>query len=316
MIFLNNSQAILNQLSRVIAKHDSLEPIKIAVAFWGNGALSLLDESKRYFIICNLRSGGTNPSVIETLVEMPNITILQNDALHAKVVLSSSGAIVSSANFSSDGLHFGNNHCHGWIEAGIFIHNQHSEIARIEKWFAEIAERSTQICSDDIAKAKEAWDSRHIFAPNSESTMDSESPTLEDMIPPLTEQRICTLNEPGNGGPLFLRSASAILALNGESGKSMPLNAFVFLFSGDNGRAFQTHKKKFHVNYEAQTVSLERDYIGYFVGEDGTMETSTDKKRRNNVSTATARALANWMMGNGTLPAEAQGTITCERYKI
>ncbi len=316
MIFLNGSQAILEHLNRIVAEHDSAEPIKIAVAFWGDGALSVLDETKKFLIICNLGSGGTNPSVVEKLADMPNIEVRKHDALHAKVVVSTVGAIVSSANFSSYGLHLGDKPGQGWIEAGTFVPPESTEFARINSWFAQVADSSARISSEDIARAREAWDARRTVAPKTPPTEESESPTLEDSVPTLSYRRICTVNIPGSGGPLFLRSASAILAFNGENGKPMPFNAFVFLFSGDNGRAFENHKGKFCVDYEAQTVSLDRDYIGYFVGRDGTMETSTDKKRRNNVSTMTARALANWMMGRGSLPPEANGTVTCATYQI
>ncbi len=130
-----------------------------------------------------------------------------------------------------------------------------------------------------------------------------------------TEKRICSLNKPGGGLPLFLRSASAIIALKGEGGDAMPLNAFIFLFSGDNGKAFNTHKDKFEIDYKNQVVKLKTEYLGYFVGENGTMETASDKKRRK-VLTDAAHSLADWMLNNGARPEEAKGTMTCDTFLI
>lgn len=44
--------------------------VRIAVAFWGRGALTVLGGSEsitRATVVCNLRSGGTNPEVIRQL---------------------------------------------------------------------------------------------------------------------------------------------------------------------------------------------------------------------------------------------------------
>ena len=76
-----------------------------AVAFWGRGAEELTrgighDNVK---IICNLKSGGTNPYVIEVLQHQ---NVRQNDLLHAKVYLGDNAAIVCSANASANGLGF------------------------------------------------------------------------------------------------------------------------------------------------------------------------------------------------------------------
>ncbi|MBL3607159.1 hypothetical protein [Pseudomonas syringae] len=52
-----------DQLKSLIAEEQNLD---FAVAFWGDGAENLipLDSARSVRIICNLRTGGTNPAVV------------------------------------------------------------------------------------------------------------------------------------------------------------------------------------------------------------------------------------------------------------
>lgn len=61
--------------------------IRLAVAFWGNGAMGslglpmkLLDHAQ---IVCNLRMGGTNSAVIEELMKA-GAQVRHSDSLHTK----------------------------------------------------------------------------------------------------------------------------------------------------------------------------------------------------------------------------------------
>lgn len=74
------------------------------MAFWGKGAESLIFPRPPHLqIVCNLKSGATNPKVIESI---PRAFVRQHDALHAKVYIGDDTAIICSANASANGLGF------------------------------------------------------------------------------------------------------------------------------------------------------------------------------------------------------------------
>jgi hypothetical protein len=79
----------------------------MAVAFWGDGATKGLGLDKKRgevaTVICNLKSGGTNPNEIRELWKA-NINPLQCDKLHGKVYLFDDCVIIGSSNASSNGL--------------------------------------------------------------------------------------------------------------------------------------------------------------------------------------------------------------------
>jgi hypothetical protein len=135
------------------------EKIKFAVAFWGDGApeqLGLIDENKDIKIICNLKSGATNPKIIRMLMAKYCGRIKTYDKLHAKVYLGERGAIVGSANASSNGLNYEGLENQGWIEAGLFI-NEENVIKNIENWFSSIWQQSKDINESQLKMAEENW---------------------------------------------------------------------------------------------------------------------------------------------------------------
>jgi phosphatidylserine/phosphatidylglycerophosphate/cardiolipin synthase-like enzyme len=78
---------------------------RLAVAFWGDGAtagLGLIEKGKSATIICNLKSGGTNPQEIQKLLDN-NISVKQCDTLHGKVYLFDDHVILGSSNASANG---------------------------------------------------------------------------------------------------------------------------------------------------------------------------------------------------------------------
>ena len=78
------------------------------------------------------------------------------DKLHAKVYLSERGAIVGSANASSNGLNYEGRKNQGWAEAGIFIHEE-GILKEIENWFNSIWEQSKDISGKQIREAQVNW---------------------------------------------------------------------------------------------------------------------------------------------------------------
>jgi hypothetical protein len=136
--------------------------LKCAVAFWGQDADARIPAKslRDARLICNLRSGGTNPQVIRKLWTVNRRCIRQHDALHAKVYLSSAGAVVTSANLSANGLGHEGNAAALWEEAGVFL-PPGPDIARIADWFDNLWDnRARAIKEADLAAAAQAWEER------------------------------------------------------------------------------------------------------------------------------------------------------------
>lgn len=134
----------------------------VAVAFWGEGAESIVDSRPggSVKIICNLKSGATNPTIIEALRNKNGICLKQHDRLHAKVVAGSKTAVVGSANFSSNGLNLEGEESEGWEEAGFVVENP-AQIYNIKKWFQIMwDDDADEIGDQDIENAKEEWRKR------------------------------------------------------------------------------------------------------------------------------------------------------------
>lgn len=142
------------------ALHDAIVAItresgaRCAVAFWGKGAETRVGDDAR--IICNLKMGGTNPAVIEKLMQrLGSDCVRQHDSLHAKVYIGRESAIITSANASANGLGFEGT-TSTWQEAGVRVR----EVSTVEKWFTDLWKRGTEITDEDLKAAKEAWKNR------------------------------------------------------------------------------------------------------------------------------------------------------------
>lgn len=155
-----SSEKYLEQFFNLIKESDDLS---VAVAFWGDGAQALIANAWRgqsLRLVCNLSTGGTNPKVIRDLLklaeERPGIKILKLDNLHAKVAVSSSAAIVGSANLSVNGLGSESSECAGWHEAGILVGEQ-KQLASIQEWFEKVWSQAQGISEKDLQKAEVQW---------------------------------------------------------------------------------------------------------------------------------------------------------------
>jgi hypothetical protein len=137
----------------------------LAVAFWGDGAIEELDLTKhagKLRIICNLETGGTNPKVVEQLIEIQDqrgssLKVRQNDRLHAKVYLFDDFAIVGSSNASTNGLAFEGSELTHWLEANILTRDP-TVLASLRLWMNGLGRR--KVTSGDLARAKAAWKKR------------------------------------------------------------------------------------------------------------------------------------------------------------
>jgi hypothetical protein len=144
--------------------------IDMAVAFWGKGSDSLLPEGLENTsrIVCNLASGGTNPTPIVSLMNR-GFKVKQLDDLHDKVVIGSSAAIVGSANHSTNGLQLECQESAGWSEAG-FLTDSAEHLVGISDWFSAEWTRARKITSKDIEAAQRAWKTRFKNRPLVSST--------------------------------------------------------------------------------------------------------------------------------------------------
>ena len=142
-----------------IAKEEG--ELLVAVAFWGRGAESIVypRPSGPVKMICNLKSGATNPATIEELHNKKDIILKQHDRLHAKVVVGSKTAVVGSANFSSNGLNLEGEESEGWEEAGL-VTKSLAQIDSIRNWFQIIWDNARKIDARDIEEAKTKWKER------------------------------------------------------------------------------------------------------------------------------------------------------------
>lgn len=145
---------------------------RFAVAFWGEGSQKLVGDvgNKTIQIICNLKMGGTNPLVIEDLLEC-KVPVQQHDTLHAKVYLNETAAIVASANASANGLGLEGAEQAFWEEAGVLIDDPQA-ISDIKHWFTRMWSESRKIKDDDLKRAEKVWMPRQRAKPSLRSFAD------------------------------------------------------------------------------------------------------------------------------------------------
>lgn len=144
---------------------DNEHDLSLAVAFWGEGAVTLISSrsSKNFRILCNLMSGGTNPYVIRELCELAEssdgrIQIRQCDRLHAKVVVGERQALIGSANVSGNGLGLGDQGSAHWLEAGVLT-SEESVVGGARSWFDQLwkSDGVRGIIDADITAAIKIW---------------------------------------------------------------------------------------------------------------------------------------------------------------
>ena len=151
-----DSENYLPTLKKVIVEAASID---MAVAFWGNGAEKLLlGSDKPIRIVCNLTSGGTNPSVIEA-IQKRGVEVRHLSDLHAKVILGGRTAILGSANCSANGLSLEGEETNGWQEAGYVITSE-PDIAQMQDWFLERWHSAEGVTPQLLKRALDTWKTR------------------------------------------------------------------------------------------------------------------------------------------------------------
>ncbi len=138
---------------------------KIAVAFWGDGAVKRLGierDGVKATIICNLQSGACNPFEIRKLLALrPNVEVLTNARLHAKVYWTPNGAVVGSSNASTNGLAVEGRALESWAEGNMLVADT-SVLAGMSTWFDQLLNDAREITEPDLLKAEELWNKRRL----------------------------------------------------------------------------------------------------------------------------------------------------------
>lgn len=127
---------------------------KLAIAYWGRGGTKLLGldpKNRDVRVICCLNGGKSDPDEIGRF----GARARQNDRLHAKVIWTPEGAIVGSANASSNGLPSEEEAAKGLIEAGVHISDP-ATLASIAAWFDRQYAAARRIVPADLDAAADA----------------------------------------------------------------------------------------------------------------------------------------------------------------
>lgn len=161
MQFLRNGNEIQTKVNELISQNGN-EPVLMAVAYWGQGSEVLCNQPHR--IICDLESGACNPSVIRKIWEASPHDIRMRSDFHAKVVIGSTGAVVSSANMSINGLGLREGKSAGNHEAGYFVEDSNQQHKEIIKWFETHWSLAQEISDTALAAAQKKWIGRQAQA--------------------------------------------------------------------------------------------------------------------------------------------------------
>jgi hypothetical protein len=140
---------------------------RLAVAFWGKGAISRLGLDRPGLsleILCNLDSGACNPAELRRFLNLPGIKLRSHPALHAKVYWTAGGAVLGSSNASANGLALESDAATGWHEANISIADP-QVLADIDRWFTDLFTSGYPVGTDDLDRAALIWKSRARQAP-------------------------------------------------------------------------------------------------------------------------------------------------------
>ncbi|MEG3086297.1 phospholipase D family protein [Sphingomonas sp. PB4P5] len=132
--------------------------VRCAVAYWGAGIDQAFPPSEgppAARIICDVTRGGTSPKALVDLGATKNKLLRHVPDLHAKVYISDRGAVVGSANASSNGIGFDTGP--GLIEAGMLLAPADTGFAEAGAWFALLWKRSKKVDKEALALARKRF---------------------------------------------------------------------------------------------------------------------------------------------------------------
>ncbi len=298
--FLASASEIASQIQNMLEAHNPKRVFRIAVAFWGDGALEFIENTTcSYQIICNLKSGGTNPAVIRSISQHPKFSIHQLNTLHAKVLIGDSGSLISSANFSINGLALKGNNSSTLNEAGVFLPTKTGKHIQAIDWFEKMWSLSEVIRESDLKEADRIWTQK--LVPDNSGTLASEHEGSSESTNTTKWFRTVKFAGRPSMKQVYLRSAASIVALKGCAGRPMPTNVFKFLFTP---RAYNHHRPRFEE--KDGTIKLRSEALNYFIGSNGSIEL-IQNKRLKSFTNETVLAVSQWMLGKGDRPHQLEG---------
>lgn len=160
-MFIASADEIRSGISRLIEESSEDDPILLAVAFWGNKVETILPRGRRYKIICNLSTGGTNPATIRNLMKYPCTEVKNEPALHAKVMIGQRSCLLGSANFSNNALGFQD--IATWLEANVILSNTDERYLHIQQWFLDRWTDAELVNEATLRDAERKWTLRTKF---------------------------------------------------------------------------------------------------------------------------------------------------------
>lgn len=163
MKFLDESTA-LDTIGKIL---EDSSKAKMAVAFWGDGALRKLGIPRPGLLIeaiCNLESGSCNPFEIRKLRDASGISLKTHKRLHAKVYWTPSAAVLGSSNASSNGLAVEGQEVLSWAEANLLV-DRPKLLAELSIWFDRLFGEGREISDRDLELAEERWARRPCGGP-------------------------------------------------------------------------------------------------------------------------------------------------------
>lgn len=110
---------------------------RIAIAFWGTGAvqaLSLNRVAHPVRVLVNAETGGSNPDELEKLRRCRRVSFRSHGKLHAKVVIGPDAMVVGSANASANGLGLEGSEVTSWKEAVVRSRDR-DQLIVAKDWF-------------------------------------------------------------------------------------------------------------------------------------------------------------------------------------
>lgn len=159
-MFLASGADVKKEIVHMVSQR---EPLDVAIAFWGDGAVEelrlneMIDGSR---ILVNATSGACNPRELARLLRLaPAVDVRHCDRLHAKVVCGREMAIVGSANASRMGLGFASTEKEEWIEAAVGV-NDRITLSEISGWYEELWKSSRALSQRLMREVEDLWAKR------------------------------------------------------------------------------------------------------------------------------------------------------------
>lgn len=165
------------------ATHDQLKRLlraagtaRLAVAFWGNGAvrsLGLRGRKGQTQVLCDLFSGCCNPDEIKRLLRA-HVEVRYVSGLHAKLYSTPGGVVVGSSNASANGLGFEGHELTGNVELNVLIKDRPLR-TKAEAWFDQLWEEGGYVDDEVAESARTVWSGRRAFTLLKALATDAES---------------------------------------------------------------------------------------------------------------------------------------------